>query len=238
MITVRLIPILADNYCYLLTHGEETAIVDPGDALSVLQALKEYDLKPTKIFITHHHGDHIAGILDIKRVYGCQVYVPAKEAFKIPGHDALLNDGESIMIGAEEGLVIATPGHTSGHLSFWFKDSRLLFTGDALFSLGCGRLMEGTAEDLYNSLQRLKDLPDDTQVYCGHEYTQTNAAFALSQDPNNQAIRDKLAHVKKLRANDLPTLPAMLGEEKALNPFLTCKSAEAFATLRRLKDQF
>lgn len=238
MIKVEIVPILSDNYSYILQHGGDVAVVDPGDGRAVLTALEDRALTATKIFITHHHSDHIAGITEIKQAHRCAVYGPAAEAASIPALDHMLDDGDAVRIGGEAGLVMATPGHTLGHIAFWFAESGLLFAGDTLFSLGCGRLIEGTAEQMYASLDRLRDLPDDTKLYCGHEYSLANANFALSLDPNNQALLDKIAQLKKLRANNVPTLPATLGAEKALNPFLTSKSAAEFASLRRLKDVF
>lgn len=238
MMQIDIIPILADNYSYILTSGDDVAVIDPGDGQAMIYALQSRGLTPNKIFITHHHSDHIAGIADIKKTYGCTVYGPAAEDSKIPGLDHKLHDGDVVFLGDEEGRVIATPGHTLGHIVFWFPHSGVLFAGDTLFSLGCGRLLEGAPEHMYASLSRLKDLPDETQLYCGHEYTQSNAAFLLAQEPDNTALHDKMDWVKKQRANNQPTLPSLLGEEKKLNGFLTSKNAEAFAALRRLKDQF
>lgn len=238
MIDVQIIPILNDNYCYILSQNDEIAVVDPGDGLAVLHALQSRGLSPSKIFITHHHSDHIAGIAAIKQAYGCAVSGPAAESHKIPGLDRLLNDADTVTLGDEELRVIATPGHTLGHISYWAPDSGMLFCGDTLFSLGCGRLVEGTPEQMFASLERLKDLPDETRVYCGHEYTLSNAKFCLSLAPESKILQEKMLMVAKLRANDLPTIPSTLAEEKTLNPFLQCKNAEAFKALRRSKDNF
>lgn len=238
MITVHLVPILSDNYSYILTAGEEVAVVDPGDGLALIAAFTQRDLIPQKIFITHHHSDHIAGIEALKNAYGCKVYGPAEESQKIPALDTLLADDDTVSFGEEKAHIIATPGHTLGHIAYWFPQSQILFAGDTLFSLGCGRLFEGTPEQMFTSLVRLKDLPNETRLYCGHEYTESNAAFCLSIDPDNEALQQKLQWIKKQRANHQPTLPALLGEEKSMNVFLTCENAEAFAALRRLKDNF
>lgn len=234
MITVELIPILQDNYCYLLTSGNDVAIVDPGDAAPVLDILKQRGLTATKILVTHHHGDHTAGIADIKKAHGCTVYGPAKEAEKIDHLDILLKENDTVSIGNEDGIVIETSGHTAGHITYHFPHSKLLFAGDTLFSLGCGRLFEGTPDDMFASLNKLKLLPDDTLLYCGHEYTRANAAFLLSVAPDHAGLKKKAAEI----AHKMPTLPSTLGEEKTLNLFLQCETAEAFAALRRLKDQY
>lgn len=238
MMHVDIISLLKDNYCYVLSQGGEVALVDPGDGAAVLRGLETLNLSPSKIFITHHHSDHIAGINAIKATFECTVYGPRKEAAKIPQLDVLLDEGASVSVGGEDGLILSTPGHTAGHIVYWFEQSGLLFSGDTLFSLGCGRLLEGTAEDMFASLQKIKALPDHTRVYCGHDYTQANAEFCLSVYPGHDALIEKLAAVKKLRANQQPTIPSLLKEEKDLNLFLTCENAEAFAALRRQKDQF
>lgn len=238
MISVELVPILQDNYCYLLKSANEIAIVDPGDAAPVLDALEKRGLRASTIFITHHHGDHTAGIEAIKKSHECTVYGPAAEADKIRHLDAVLNEGDTVSFGSEAANVIATPGHTAGHIVYHFPHSKLLFAGDTLFSLGCGRLFEGTADDMFSSLAKLKNLPDDTALYCGHEYTLGNAKFLLSVAPEHAGLQKKLADIENKRAKGVPTLPTTLGEEKALNLFLQCETAEAFAALRRLKDQF
>lgn len=238
MISVELIPILQDNYCYLLRNGDDVALVDPGEAAPVLDVLEKRRLRVSKILITHHHGDHTAGIDAIKKSHACTVYGPAAEADKIKHLDVLLYEGDSVSIGDEDANVIATAGHTLGHIVYHFPQSKLLFAGDTLFSLGCGRLFEGTAEDMFASLTKLKTLPDDTQLYCGHEYTLGNAKFLLSVAPDNAVLKNKLADVENKRARDVPTIPTTLGEEKSLNLFLQCETAEAFGALRRLKDQF
>ncbi len=238
MIDVHLIPILSDNYSYILTSGRDVAVIDPGDGQALITALNERGLTPQKIFITHHHSDHIAGIDILKNTYGCAVYGPADENQKIPALDTLLTEDEIISFGGEDVHILTTPGHTLGHIVYWFPQSQLLFAGDTLFSLGCGRLFEGTPAQMFDSLSRLKDLPDATRLYCGHEYTESNAAFCLSIEPDNQQLKEKINWIKKQRANRQPTLPSLLGEEKLLNVFLTCENAEAFAALRRLKDTF
>lgn len=234
MITVTLIPILQDNYSYLLQYGDEVAIVDPGDAAPIIKALEQRGLRPSAILITHHHDDHTAGIAALKDKYDCTVYGPAAEAHKIPHLDTLVNDGDHVDFGTERARIIATPGHTAGHISYYFPESKLLFAGDTLFSLGCGRLLEGTADEMFASLNKLNSLPDDVQLYCGHEYTRANAAFFLSIAPDHAGLKRKYAAIDPA----VPTIPSTLGEEKALNLFLQCETAEAFAALRRKKDQF
>lgn len=238
MIDVHIIPILSDNYSYILVNDEAIAVVDPGDGQAMVDALNDRNLMPEKILITHHHGDHTAGIKALEESFGCKTYGPAAEAAKIPHLDYGLAEGQTVMLGDEEAIVLATPGHTRGHIAYWFEQSGLLFAGDTLFSMGCGRLLEGTAEQMHASLARFAGLPDDTKIYCGHEYTQTNTEFALSVTPDDAALAGKLADVKKKRANDLPTLPSTIAHEKALNPFMRCQSADALAALRRQKDRF
>lgn len=238
MIFVDLIPILQDNYCYLLTSGEDVVVIDPGDSIPVLKILDERGMRATKILITHHHGDHTAGIAHIKKEHGCAVFGPAKEADKISGLDILLREGDPVSVGDEAGYIIETAGHTTGHITYHFPQSKLLFAGDTLFSLGCGRLFEGTPEDMFASLEKLSSLPDETQLYCGHEYTLSNALFLLSIAPDHAGLKNKLIDIEQKRAGNMPTLPVALSEEKQLNLFLQCETAEAFAALRRLKDQF
>ena len=254
MLDIERIAIYNDNYAYLL-HDQDTGTtgaVDPADASVFLARLEERGLSLDWILTTHHHPDHTAGNDTLKEKTGCKIVGPAAEKDRIPGIDLAVSEGDSFELGNAKAEIFDTPGHTAGHISFWFPDSKALFSADALFSLGCGRLFEGTAEDMWQSLSKLRQLPDDTLVYCGHEYTQSNARFALSVDPDNLALQKRAAEIDQLRANGEPTVPSLLGEEKAANPFLrpddpeirqllgmeAASDSEVFGEIRKRKDNF
>ncbi len=239
MINVQLIPVYEDNYAYLLQSPcGKTAIIDPGEADPIIKVLDNKNLTLDYILITHHHWDHVNGIAKLKKKYGCPVIVPQAEFNKIKGADIGLNDKDIFELGSEKAQIIQTSGHTMGAICYYFEDSKALFTGDTLFSLGCGRLFEGTAKDMFNSLEKLKALPNDTLVYCGHEYTRGNAGFCLSVEPNNQDLRKRIEQVKKLRSEGKPTIPSTIGMEKKTNIFLRTKNADEFKIIRRKKDVF
>jgi len=251
---IRLVPLLSDNYGYLLHDAGtgDTAVVDPSEAAPVLAALKAEDWRLSHILNTHHHPDHIGGNAELKAATGARIAAPRADLHRIPDVDVPLAEGDRYKVGGSEAQVIAVPGHTSGHIAFWFDADRALFCGDTLFSLGCGKLFEGTPEEMWRSLGKLRALPDTTRVYCGHEYTQSNARFALSIDPDNEALRLRAAEVTALRKADKPTIPTLLGTEKTTNPFLRADVAsvqqalgvagrpatEVFAAIRRAKDNF
>lgn len=253
MLEIEILPILDDNYVYLLHEPESgaRAIVDPGDASPVLAHLKKTGWPISLILCTHRHGDHVAGNLAVKAATNARVLGPAREAESIPGIDQRLVEGDEVRLGRETGRVIETPGHTAGHISFWFEGAGALFSGDTLFALGCGRLFEGDAATMWRSLQKLAALPPSTRIYCGHEYTQSNARFALSIDPDNAALKARAAAIDELRRADRPTIPSTLAEELATNPFLRpddpairrhlkmedASDAEVFAEIRRRKDR-
>jgi hydroxyacylglutathione hydrolase len=251
---IERLPLLSDNYAWLLHEPETgtTAIVDPGEAGPVLDRLKALGRKLDWIICTHHHADHIGGNDEVQRATGCKIAGPRADAGRIPNLDVQLAEGDRFALGNAEAEVFETPGHTRGHISLWFPDSGALFCADTLFSLGCGRLFEGTPAEMLTSLRKLAALPDDTLVCCGHEYTASNARFALSVDPDNAALQARAAEVERLRAADEPTVPTRLGEEKAANPFLRAddqairkqlgmaeaSDAEVFAEIRQRKDNF
>lgn len=254
MLNIIQIPVLTDNYIYLL-HDEtsgETAAVDPAVAEPVLAVLKQKGWQLTYILNTHHHSDHVGGNLELKKQTGCQIIASAFDKHRIPAIDRSVQDGDTISLGKHTAQVIATAGHTNGHIVYYFADSNALFCGDTLFVIGCGRLFEGSAADLWQSLQKLKALPSNTRVYCAHEYSENNARFALTVEPDNIALQEKMAKIKKLRANGLATVPSTIEEELATNPFLredstalratidctTNTPVEVFAKLRQLKDSF
>jgi len=240
MIHVTLIPTLQDNYTYLLEtpNGGPVAVIDPGESLPVINILEARHLKLDYILNTHHHGDHTAGNDELKKRYRARLIAPASEKHRISNIDQGTHDGDIVKLGDEYIHILETPGHTAGGICFYIPNSKMVFTGDTLFSMSCGRLFEGTPEQMYTSLKKIAALPDDTLAYCGHEYTSENARFALSIDPYNKVLQSRALEVNKLRAQSKPTLPVSIETEKATNPFIRAKNAEEFAHLRRLKDQF
>lgn len=255
MLNILLLPALTDNYIYLLhePHSGETAVVDPAAAEPVLDALQQNDWRLDYIFNTHHHNDHVGANLQLKQLTGCRIVGSAADRARIPGIDVAVGDGDIVKLGNQAFQVIDTPGHTLGHIVYYCADSQALFCGDTLFSLGCGRLFEGSAQQMWQSLQKLKALPPKTRVYCAHEYTATNGRFALSVDADNPDLLRRLAEVAELRRQNRPTLPSTIGQELATNPFLREHStrirhciglsaqhadAAVFAQLRLLKDRF
>jgi hydroxyacylglutathione hydrolase len=254
MLEILQIPALHDNYIYLVhePNGWATAVIDPALAEPVLQALDEKGWKLTHILNTHHHGDHVGGNLELKRETGCAVVAVSRDKERIPGIDVEVAEGDIIGLGHAEAKVLDVPGHTSGHIAFWFAGENALFCGDTLFGLGCGRLFEGHAEEMWASLQKICALPPATRIYCAHEYTQANGRFALQVEPENPALLQRMDQVDSLRAQGLPTVPSLLEEELATNPFLRPQSPairhrlgllkaldwQVFAEIRHLKDGF
>jgi hydroxyacylglutathione hydrolase len=254
MLDIIQIPVLTDNYIYLLhdTVSGETAAVDPAVAEPVLAVLKQRGWQLTYILNTHHHSDHVGGNLELKRATGCRIIGSAADKHRIPAIDRCVSGGERITIGSHSAQVINTAGHTSGHIVYYFAEDNALFCGDTLFVIGCGRLFEGSAEQLWQSLQTLKTLSAETRVYCAHEYSESNARFALSVEADNVTLQEKTRLIRQRRAENLPTVPSTIGDELATNPFfredsseirasLHCMNntpVEVFAKLRRLKDNF
>jgi len=252
---IQQIPVLTDNYVYLARCPEtgQCAVVDPAVSASVIAALDNQDGSANLILNTHHHADHVGGNEEIKAEYpDCMIYGSIVDRGRIPGLDIAVRDGDEVAIGKCKGAVINVPGHTKGHIAYYFADSKALFCGDTLFSMGCGRLFEGTPEQMWSSLKKLRALPDDTRVYCAHEYTNANAKFALHLEPRNFAVKQRAETVKALHNQGEPTVPSLLGEEKKTNPFLRCDdigflknaglmglgAVSAFAEIRRRKDMF
>ncbi|MBU0800867.1 MAG: hydroxyacylglutathione hydrolase [Alphaproteobacteria bacterium] len=231
---VQIVPVLQDNYAYIIESDGVYAVVDPGEAGPVIEALQKNKL--SAILLTHHHGDHIGGAAELKKRYSAAIIAPAAEEHRIQDIDVMVREGDIYTVGQTEFHVIETPGHTAGHVCFYAPAEKFLFSADTLFSLGCGRLFEGTAEQMWESLQKLAALPDDTLVYCGHEYTAANARFALGVEPDNKDLKDRAAAVTALRAANRPTVPVHLGLEKQTNPFLRAGSAARFGALRMAKD--
>lgn len=251
---VHQFPCRKDNYGFLVHDAESglTAVVDTPEVAPIEKALAETGWKLTHILNTHHHNDHAGGNLELKASTGCIVVGPRADADRIPGIDEAVGDGDMFELGTHRARVYDTPGHTKGHICFHFEDDGIAFVGDTLFALGCGRLFEGTPAQMWHSLSKFKTWPDDTQVYCAHEYTQANARFALTVEPDNRALVDRAADIDRLRANGTPTVPTTMGLERATNPFLRPDSAdlqrtiglegadvvEVFAKTRALKDAF
>lgn len=245
---------LKDNYGVLLHDPEtgSTAAIDAPEAAPVDAALSETGWRLTDILVTHHHADHTAGIAELKKKHLCRVVAPRKEAGKIPDVDVTVREGDVVQVGALVGRVLETPGHTAGHIAYWFKQDRLAFVGDTLFSVGCGRIIEGTPEMMWNSLLKIRNLPADTQIYCGHEYTASNVHFALTVEPKNPALRARAEEVVRLTEHKRPTIPTTIQQEKSYNPFLRADlhsvagaigmegspAVQVFATVRARKDKF
>jgi hydroxyacylglutathione hydrolase len=239
-LTAQPVPILSDNYAWLLRDSDTgaLAIVDPAEDAPIDRAIQAAGGRLVLIVLTHHHTDHIAAVEPLRARYGARVVGAKADAHRLPRLDQVVVEGDAVRLGNAEGTVIETPGHTIGHVSYHFRDGGVLLCGDTLFSLGCGRLLEGTAEDMYASLGKLAALPAATLVCCGHEYTKANARFALSVDPDNAALRARDREVDQLRAEGQPTVPSLLGNERAENPFLRAPDVAAFASLRARKDRF
>lgn len=239
MLEVVRVPVLSDNYAWLVHDpaSGETLAVDPGEAGPVLAAAAARGWRIGQVWATHWHPDHVAGIPEIK-AGGAVVTGPAAEAARIPTLDRTTAEGDELSLGEHRAAVMGTPGHTAGHVVFHFAAAGLLFTGDTLFAMGCGRLFEGTAAQMFGNMQRLAALPDDCQVYCGHEYTASNARFALTVDPDNAELRARAAEVEALRARGDATVPTTIGLERATNPFIRARSADELASLRAGKDRF
>jgi hydroxyacylglutathione hydrolase len=240
MVEIVRVPALSDNYIWLMhdpTSGE-TVVVDPAEAAPVLAAAEARGWRITQVWNTHWHPDHTGGNAEVKAATGCTISGPAAEAERIPTLDRLVREGDRVGIGAIEAQVLETPAHTAGHVSYYLPSEQLAFVGDTLFAMGCGRLFEGDAAQMHGNLQRLAQLPPETRIYCAHEYTLSNARFAITVDPDNRALVERVAQVEAQRARGEPTVPTTIGLESATNPFMRASSAQAFSDLRRAKDQF
>jgi hydroxyacylglutathione hydrolase len=251
---IRLFACLKDNYGVLLHDPESgaTAAIDAPEAGPVEAALKATGWKLTDILVTHHHADHTDGIIELKERHKCRVVAPAAEAEKIPAVDLSVREGDKVTVGKLSGNVIETPGHTTGHISYWFHADKVAFVGDTLFSIGCGRVIEGTPGMMWRSLTKLRDLPDDTEIYCGHEYTAANIKFARTIEPDNAALAAREKQAQTQLAKGEPTIPVTIGEEKKANPFLRAdvpavaagigmagkQAAQVFAEIRARKNKF
>ncbi|WP_294236546.1 hydroxyacylglutathione hydrolase [uncultured Sphingomonas sp.] len=231
------VPVLSDNYAWLIHDAGQTVALDPGEAAPVAAAAAARGWTIDQIWLTHWHPDHVGGAQALK-AEGARMAGPAAEAEKIAGLDTLLAEGDTIAVGDATATIWSVPGHTAGHIAFHVADRATIFTGDTLFAMGCGRLFEGTAEQMHRNMRRFAALPGDTRVYCGHEYTLSNARYAAVAEPENAAIAARLADVAAMREQGEPTIPTTIAQERATNPFLRSVDAEELAARRAAKDAF
>ncbi len=240
MLEIVRVPVLSDNYSWLVHDADSgrTLVVDPGEAQPVLDAAAARGWRIDAIWATHWHPDHVGGNAAIKAATGARVTGPEAERGKIDALDDGVGEGDVVSLGGHDARVMTVPGHTAGHIAFHFADDGVIFTGDTLFAMGCGRLFEGDAAQMFANMQRFAALPDATEVYCGHEYTQSNGRFALSVDGGNAALVERMARVDAQRAAGEATVPTTIGAERTTNPFLRAESAEELARLRAGKDAF
>jgi hydroxyacylglutathione hydrolase len=240
-VTAHPVPILTDNYAWLLREDGSgaTAIVDPAEAAPIIAAIEAAGGRLDLILLTHHHADHVAATDAVRaRFPSAKVVGAAADAHRLPKLDQAVKEGDEVRLGGATARVIDTPGHTRGQINYFFPDGEVLLAGDTLFSLGCGRLIEGTPAEMFASLRKLAVLPGGTKVCAGHEYTEANARFALSVDPDNAALQAMAEQVRRLRAAGQPTLPSLLADELKANPFLTAPDVASFADRRARKDRF
>ena len=237
---IKIIPCLKDNYSYLLIDNNRkiACVIDPSEADPVIKTLEKYNIKLSYILNTHHHFDHIGGNEKLKKRYSAKIVGYKGDKNRIPGIDILVGDNETWIGDDFRAKIIFVPGHTSGHICFYFNKDKIAFTGDTLFSLGCGRIFEGTYNDMFNSLKKLKKLPKETKIYCGHEYTLQNSNFCIKYDPNNSLLKEKIKLIKNKLDQKLPTVPSTINDELKCNIFFKAQNLETFSKLRELKDNF
>ena len=237
---IEIIKCLQDNYSYLIIdkNNLKACVVDPSEASPIINFVEKKKLKLVYILNTHHHYDHVGGNLELKRKYNSKVIGFKEDKKRIPGIDILVEDNQIWNEDNFEAKIYHVPGHTSGHIAFHFFKEKKLFIGDTLFSLGCGRIFEGTNEEMFNSLNKIKKIPDDTEIYCGHEYTLQNSKFCLAHDSTNLILKNKILEIERKLKNGLPTIPTFLKDELKCNIFLKAKDVKSFSKLRDLKDNF
>ena len=237
---IKIIKCLTDNYSYII-FDEKTlncAVIDPSEPSPIIEELENNNLVLKYILNTHHHYDHVGGNKELKKKYNSKVVGFKDDKDRIPEIDILVENNEIWSENNFEAKVYHIPGHTTGHIAFHFFKEKKIFTGDTLFSLGCGRIFEGTYEQMFNSLNKIKELPKDTEIYCGHEYTLQNASFCLANDQANLRLKEKITKIKKQLENNLPSIPTTLADEIECNIFLKAKDLKSFSKLRDLKDNF
>ena len=237
---IEILKCLQDNYSYLIIDetNKNACVIDPGESIPIINFVENNNIKLKYILNTHHHYDHIGGNLELKEKFGSKIVAFKDDKSRIPEIDILVQNNQIWKADNFEAKIYHTPGHTSGHIAFYFFNEKKIFTGDTLFSLGCGRIFEGTYKEMFNSLNKIKKLPKETKIYCGHEYTLQNSIFCIQQDPKNSKLKDKIIKIKKKLENGLPTLPTILSEEIECNIFLKANNIETFSKLRDLKDNF
>jgi hydroxyacylglutathione hydrolase len=240
MLEIIRIPVLSDNYVWLVHEPEsgETMVVDPAVAEPVLVEAQKRGWTITQIWNTHWHPDHTGGNAAIKEATGCHITGPEAERERIPTLDTFVKEGDTVKLGNVVADVIDVPAHTAGHIAFYIPSEKVAFVGDTLFAMGCGRLFEGTAEQMYENMRKLEALPDDTKIYCAHEYTQSNGEYALVAEPDNLALKERMAEVLTLRSRGEATVPTTIGQERATNPFMRAASAAELGERRTAKDNF
>lgn len=234
------IPVLSDNYVWLVHEPQsgETMVVDPAVADAPLAEAEKRGWTITQIWNTHWHPDHTGGNADIKAATGCHISGPEAEKERIPTLDTMVKEGDTVRLGDIEADVIDVPAHTAGHIAFHVPSQKAAFVGDTLFAMGCGRLFEGTPAQMYDNMRKLEALPDSTKIYCAHEYTQSNGEYALVAEPDNLALKERMAEVLTLRERGEATVPTTIKQERATNPFMRAASVEELAERRTAKDNF
>ncbi len=253
-LNVNLIKCLTDNYSYIIfnSNSKKAIIIDPAEAKPLADEITKLNLDLEYVLITHHHEDHVGGNMDLKNKFNCKIIGFEDDSIRIPGIDIKIKDKEIFKFEDEEIQLNFSPGHTSGHVFFYFKKNKLAFVGDVVFSLGCGRIFEGTAKEMFNSVNKIKSLPDDVKIFCGHEYTEGNLKFCLSYDDKNDHLKKRAVEIKTLRDNGRPTVPTTVLNEKNTNIFFRCDNKaishklglegqspeKVFEKLRELKDNF
>ncbi len=236
---IETIRCLEDNFSYILIDQNKNAcVIDPSESEPIINFVEKNNIKIKYILNTHHHFDHIGGNKEIKKKYNAKIVAYKNDLHRIPDVDISLKNNQIWTAENFKSKIIHIPGHTNGHICFFFENEKIAFTGDTLFSLGCGRIFEGTYEEMFSSLKKLKELPKETKIYCGHEYTLKNSEFCLKYDKNNKRLQKKIIEIKNKVNNNIPTVPSTIDDEIACNIFLRAKTLGEFSKLRDLKDNF
>jgi len=237
---IHMFPCLNDNYGFLIHNPDtgETACIDTPEVDKIVLALEEKGWTLTHIWNTHHHWDHAGGNEDLKKLFGVKIFGCEADKARLPGLDQGFNHGDTFSFGGHEVQVFETPGHTIGHIIYYIPSAKAAFVGDTIFALGCGRLFEGTPQQMFDSMAIIAKLPDDTSLYCAHEYTLSNGRFALTVEPDNQALIDYMEEATAKRENDIPTVPTTVAAEKAANPFMRARDGAHLGEIRSAKDNF